>query len=105
MYISVEGYRYGIAAVISNMANVAAHSGKARHDPANDHFSVTLKCHDPAGMFFLHISRERLTVSSYEDDAILDRVRQWAEGIPALESAAVPSASRMKRGRPLKRIQ
>jgi hypothetical protein len=27
-YNSVEGYQYGIAAVISNMANIAAHRGK-----------------------------------------------------------------------------
>jgi hypothetical protein len=33
MYDSVEGYQYGIAAVLSNMANVAAHRGKVRHIP------------------------------------------------------------------------
>ncbi|OPX62042.1 MAG: hypothetical protein A4E34_00275 [Methanoregula sp. PtaU1.Bin006] len=48
MYTSAEGYQYGIAAVISNMANVAAHGGKVRHDPASDLFSVTLQCNDPA---------------------------------------------------------
>jgi hypothetical protein len=46
MYNSLEGYQYGIAAVISNMANIAAHRGKVRHIPASDLFSVILKCHD-----------------------------------------------------------
>ncbi len=104
MYTSLEGYRYGIAAVISNMANVAAHGGKARHDPASDHFSVTLKCNDPAcGLFFLNLSRERLTISSYSDDALLDRVRDWADGIPALEGVKTPPPGKRKRGRPPRR--
>jgi hypothetical protein len=104
MYSSVEGYQYGIAAVISNMANVAAHGGKARHDLASDHFSITLKCNDPAcGLFFLNLSRERLTISSYSDDALLDRVRDWADGIPALEGVKTPPTGRRKRGRPPRR--
>jgi hypothetical protein len=49
MYDSVEGYQTGIAAVISNMANIASHRGKVKHIPAPDLFSVTLKCHDPCG--------------------------------------------------------
>lgn len=101
MYTSAEGYRYGIAAVISNMANVAAHGGRARHDPASDHFSVTLQCKDPdAGLFFLDLSREKLTISSYRDDTILHRIRAWAEGIPALEGTRTPPSGKRRRGRP-----
>jgi hypothetical protein len=85
MYNTVEGYQYGIAAVISNMANIAAHRGKVRHIPDADLFSVILKCHDPNGeTYFLSISRNRITVSSYTDDEILRRVRTWADGVPAL---------------------
>ena len=101
MYTSVEGYQYGIAAVISNMANVAAHGGKARHVPGSDHFSVTLKCHDPyCGMFYISLSREQLTLSSYEDDDVLKRVRRWADGIPVLEGVPAHPAGRRRRGRP-----
>jgi hypothetical protein len=85
MYDSVEGYLFGIAAVVSNMANMAAHRGKVRHIPDADLFSVLLKCHDPdGGMYFLSIARDRVTLSSYCDDAIRDRVGRWAEGVPAL---------------------
>jgi hypothetical protein len=85
MYDSVEGYQYGIAAVISNMANIAAHRGKVRHIPDNDLFSVILKCHDPGGeLYFLSIARDRVTVSSYTDDEIRRRVEQWTDGVPAL---------------------
>jgi hypothetical protein len=101
MYTSVEGYQYGIAAVITNMANVTAHGGKARHIPGSDHFSVTLKCHDPdCGLFFVSISRERLTLSSYEDDAVRNRVGRWADGVPALAGTSVLPAGRRRRGRP-----
>lgn len=42
IYNSVEGYQTGIAAVISNMANIASHRGKVKHLPDTDLFSVTL---------------------------------------------------------------
>lgn len=84
-YDSVEGYQYGIAAVISNMANIAAHRGKVRHLPDADHFSVILKCHDPNGeLYFLSLARDRVTVSSYSDDAIRIRVEEWADSVPEL---------------------
>ena len=80
MYNSVEGYQYGIAAVITNMANIAAHRGKVRHIPDADLFSVILKCHDPDGeLYFLSIARDRVTVSSYTDDEIRRRVERWTD--------------------------
>ncbi|HUH79666.1 MAG TPA: hypothetical protein VLY83_07200 [Methanoregula sp.] len=85
MYDSLEGYQYGIAAVISNMANISAHRGKVRHIPASDLFSVILKCHDPGGeLYFLSIARDRVTVSSYTDDDIRRKVERWADGEAAL---------------------
>ena len=85
MYDSVDGYQYGIAAVISNMANVAAHRGKVRHLPESDLFSVIMKCHDQGGeLYFISLSRNRVTVSSYEDDRILKKVEAWAQSVPAL---------------------
>jgi hypothetical protein len=86
MYNSIEGYENGIAAVISNMANIAAHGGKVRHIPAADLFAVTLKCHDSiGGMYFLSIARDRMTLSSCSDEAIRRRVERWVEGVPALK--------------------
>jgi hypothetical protein len=84
-YHSVEGYQYGIAAVISNMANVAAHKGKVRHIPASDLFSVIFRCHDPGGEnYFVSLSRDRVIVASFEDDAILQRVSRWTDTVPEL---------------------
>lgn len=85
MYNSVEGYQYGISAVITNMANITAHRGKVRLIPDADLFSVILKCHDPGGeLYFLSLSRDRVTVSSYTDDEIRRRVERWTDGVPAL---------------------
>jgi hypothetical protein len=85
MYDSLEGYQYGIAAVITNMANIAAHRGKIRHLPGSDLFSVILKCHDPNGeLYFLSIARDRVTVSSYTDDGIRRRIERWTDGEPSL---------------------
>jgi hypothetical protein len=85
VYDSVDGYETGIAAVISNMANIASHRGKVKHMPKADLFSVTLKCHDAdGGIYFLSMARYRVTLSSYNDDTIRKRVEIWTEGVPAL---------------------
>ena len=85
MYNSIEGYSTGIAAVISNMANIASHGGKVKHIPGADLFSVILKCNDPKdGLYFLSIARGRVTLSSYNDDTIRERVEKWADGVPGL---------------------
>jgi hypothetical protein len=84
-YNSVEGYQTGIAAVISNMANIVSHGGKVKHLPEADLFSVTLKCHDPEGeLYFLSLARNRITLSSYSDDAIRKRIERWTDSVPAL---------------------
>jgi hypothetical protein len=82
-YNTVDGYHTGIAAVISNMANIASHGGKVRHTPDADLFSVTLACNDPeSGLYFLSIARDRVTLSSYHDDGILARAGKWVDGLP-----------------------
>ena len=84
-YNTIDGYQYGVAAVISNIANFMAHGGKAKHVLDADLFSVTLKCHDPnVDLFFLSIARDRVTLSTYSDDAIRSRVETWADGVPTL---------------------
>jgi hypothetical protein len=84
-YDSVEGYQTGVAAVISNMANIASHRGKVKHLPGADLFSVLLKCHDPDGeLYFLSLARDRVTLSSYTDDRIRKCVELWTDGVPAL---------------------
>ncbi|MGA7798797.1 MAG: hypothetical protein WB986_09275 [Methanoregula sp.] len=84
-YNTVAGYKAGIAAVLANSANVTAHGGTPAHDSDSDTFSATLKCHAANNEIFLvTFGREQVSVSSYEDDAILTVVETWADGVSAL---------------------
>ena len=47
VYDSMDGYETGVAAMISNVANITAHRGKIRHRKDADLFSAILKCNDP----------------------------------------------------------
>ncbi|MDD1685574.1 hypothetical protein [Methanoregula sp.] len=85
VYDSAEGYETGVASMITNMANIAAHRGTVNHLKEADLFSVTLKCHDPAGeLYFVSLARDRITVSSYTDDAIRRKVEEWADSVTEL---------------------
>ena len=85
MYDSVGGYETGIAAVISNVANNLSHRGTVKHLPGEDLFSVTIRCHDPVGeVYAMSIARNRVTVSSYTDDAIRKKVEMWVDTVPEL---------------------
>jgi len=85
IYDSVDGYEIGKASMITNMANIAAHRGKIVHLPDADLYSATLKCHDPSGeLYFVSLTRERITVSSFTDDAILKTVEKWTGTVPEL---------------------
>jgi len=85
MYDSVEGYETGIASVIANMANREAHRGKVKRLPSADLFSVMLKCHDPTDeLYYLNIARDRMTLTSYTDDAIRKKLEKWVDSVPEL---------------------
>lgn len=84
-YRTIAGYNDGIAAVLANTANNTAHGGDPVHTTDADNFSATLKCHDPNGeLYLLNLSRQQVTLSSYEDDGIRTRIETWADSVPAL---------------------
>ena len=75
----------GIAAIIANTANTTAHGGTPAHNSDGDGYSATLRCHDPNGeLFYVNFSRQQVTISSYEDDGIRNRIETWADSAPAL---------------------
>jgi hypothetical protein len=84
-YDSIAGFNAGIAAVLANSANIAAHGGSVVRNPAADNYSATLRCHDPNGeLYLVNFSRQQVTISSYEDDSIRTRIETWADGVMAL---------------------
>ena len=84
-YGSIAGYKAGVSSVLANAANITAHGGVPAHDSGTDAFSATLKCYAVNGeTFMVMFNREQVTISSYEDDAILNVVETWADGVAAL---------------------
>ena len=84
-YNTIAGYNAGITAELANTANNTAHGGTPVHDAASDSFSATLKCQDPNGeLYIVNLSRQQVTLSSYEDDSIRTKLETWADSVPAL---------------------
>jgi predicted secreted protein len=84
-YSTVAGFNAGIAAVLANTANAAAHTGTPARSPDADSYSATLRCHDPNGeIYYVNFSRRQVTLSSYEDESIRAKIKKWADSVPAL---------------------
>ena len=82
---TVAAYTANVATVLGNAALASAMGGTAAHATDSDSFSATLRCHDANGeVYTLALSRTRVTLSSYEDDAICTAVETWADTVPAL---------------------
>jgi hypothetical protein len=61
------------------------HGGSALHDAENDTCSATLRCHDANGeLYMLNFSRNRVSLTSYSDEAIHTSVETWADTVAAL---------------------
>nr|WP_320160769.1 hypothetical protein [uncultured Methanoregula sp.] len=84
-YHTLTGYNAGIPVVLAATNNITAHGGTIIHDSDNDAFSATLKCHDTNGeLYIVNFTRDRVTITSYEDDAIRTKVETWADSVAAL---------------------
>jgi hypothetical protein len=82
---TLAGFNAGVTALLAASAVSTAHGGSAVHDAGKDAFSATLKCHDANGEIYLvNFSRDQLTLTSYEDDAIRTKVETWADSVTAL---------------------
>jgi hypothetical protein len=82
---TIAGFNAGAAALLASAPLAAAHSGTAVRDPASETYSATLKCSDPNGeIFIVTLSRNRVNLTSYSDDAIRTKVETWADSVPAL---------------------
>jgi hypothetical protein len=84
-YNTIAGFNAGITAVLANAANITAHGGTIVRNPAADTFSASLKCHDANGeIYTVTFSRDQISITSYEDDAIRTNVETWADTVAAL---------------------
>ena len=84
-YNTITGFNAGVAVIMASAPLAAAHTGTAIHDPDNDTFSAALRCHDANGeIYYVNFARDRISVTSYSDDAILAKVETWADTVTAL---------------------
>jgi len=82
---TIAGFNTGVCLVMANTALATAHNGTTIHDPDEDGFSATLKCHDPNGeIYYVNFARDQISVSSYSNDAILGKGETRADTVTAL---------------------
>jgi ABC-type uncharacterized transport system permease subunit len=84
-FSTLAGFTAGVTALMAAAAVSTAHNGTAVHDAENDAFSATLKCHDANGeLYMVNFSRDRVTLTSYSDEAIRTAVETWADTVAGL---------------------
>ncbi len=100
VYLDAEGRRLGAAtvtaqttagmnaaagAVLDNAALTAAVGGTPHRDAARDSYSCQLRCRDPNGEnYALTFARRVVRLTSFEDNAIMNTVEEWADTVPDL---------------------
>jgi hypothetical protein len=84
-YNTIAGFNTGVAIIMASAPLATQHGGTCSHDPDKDTYSTTLRCHDANGeIYYVNFARDRLSVTSYSDDAILAKVETWADSVPTL---------------------
>ena len=84
-YSTLAGFNAGIAAIMAAGSITTAHAGSPARDTDRETYSATLKCHDPNGeIYMITFSRDQISLTSYEDDAIKTKVETWADTVAAL---------------------
>jgi hypothetical protein len=82
---SVAAFTACAADILGDTDLVAAMGGDPVRDSARETYSCQLRCHDANGEdYFVTFSRNRVRISSYEDDAIQARIETWADTVPEL---------------------
>jgi len=82
---TVAGYAAAATALVGNTALATAIGGTAIENTEAEGYSIQLKCHDANGEdYTVTFTRKAISISSYEDAAIVTRVDTWADTKPAL---------------------
>ena len=82
---SVANFNAAATAILADAALSTAMGGTPVRDTENETYSIPLKCHDANGEDYLvTFTRKTITITSYEDSAIVTRINTWANTKPAL---------------------
>lgn len=73
---TIAGFNAGIATILVSAPLATAHAGTAARNSDTETYSAILRCHDTSGeLFFVTISRDQVSLTSYTDDAIRTKVK------------------------------
>ncbi len=82
---TVAAFNGAAAELMANVALETAMGGDAVRDAEHDTYGTQLKCHDANGeIYYVSFSRDKVRISSYQDDAIRLGVENWADTVPEL---------------------
>jgi len=83
---TIAAFEANAAEVLGNAAiKTAMGATDVVRDSSRETYYCQLKCHDPAGEdYYVTLTRKSVRISSYQDDAIRDRVESWADAVAAL---------------------
>ena len=84
---TIAAFEANAAEVLSNAALATAMGASdVLRDSGHETYYAQLKCHDPSGDdYYVTFTRKTVRISSYQDDAIRNKIETWADLIPALE--------------------
>ena len=72
--------------IYNNTAIATAIGGTAIYDPMTDTWSTTVRCNSASSdIFNVTFTRKTVRLTSYNDDAILNALETWADGIASLD--------------------
>ena len=79
------GFIASMAAIEGNTELEGMIGGSAVRDPVTDKYSCTLRCHAASGdLYSVIFARDKIRVTSYKNDSVIDDLEIWADAIPAL---------------------
>lgn len=82
---TIAGFTAVANQIVADTAISTALGGSPVRDLGGEKFTSTLKCHDANGeIYYVNFSRDRVSLTSYSDEAIRSRVETWADNVPAL---------------------
>ncbi|MGB4173393.1 MAG: hypothetical protein WBJ88_06590 [Candidatus Methanoculleus thermohydrogenotrophicum] len=83
---TIAAFEANAAEVLGNAAiKTAMGATDVVRDSSRETYYCQLKCHDPSGEdYYVTFTRKTVRISSYQDDAIRDRVESWADAVAAL---------------------
>ena len=83
---TIAAFEANAAEVLGNAAiKTAMGATDVVRDSSRETYYCQLKCHDPSGEdYYVTFTRKSVRISSYQDDAIRDRVESWADAVAAL---------------------